>query len=332
MDQFKGAIVHPQTWPENLDLKGKKVVVIGSGATAATLIPNIAEESDHVTMLQRSPTYFWTDANRNEMADRLRQLELPEEWVHETVRRDLLQTAKEVQYAAAEFPEVVKEELLKVVREQVGDELTEKHFTPTYHPWQQRLAFVPNADLFKSVKSGKASIVTDKIESFTEQGILLQSGEVLEADVIITATGFNLLPLGGIPYEVNGEQVDLAATYTYRGIMLSGIPNLAMMFGYLRTSWTMRVDLVGDYICSLLNQMEEKGKKVVIPTLREQDQNMPKNRFIAEEDFNPGYMERRHHMMPKCGDQEPWMFSPDYYKEKDQMPNFDLNEDTLVYK
>lgn len=332
MEVFKGKIVHPQSWPQDLDLSGKKVVVIGSGATAATLIPNIADDSEHVTMLQRSPTYFWTDANRNVLADRLRQLELPEEWVHETVRRDLLLTAKEIQYAAAEHPDVVKEELLKVVREHVGDELTEKHFTPTYRPWQQRLAFVPNADLFKAVKSGKASIVTDKIESFTEKGILLQSGEVLEADVIITATGFNLLPLGGIPYEVNGEQVDLASTYTYRGIMLSGLPNLAMMFGYLRTSWTMRVDLVGDYICRLLNQMDERGVKVVTPMLREQDQNMAKNRWISEDEFNPGYMNRHHHLMPKSGENEPWKFSPDYYKEKDQMPEFDLDEDTLVYK
>lgn len=332
MDSFKGAIVHPQTWPEDLELSGKKVVVIGSGATAATLVPNITEDSEHVTMLQRSPTYFWTDDNRNELADRLRQLDLPEEWVHETVRRDLLKTAKDVQYAAAEFPDVVKEELLKVVRKHVGDEITEKHFTPSYRPWQQRLAFVPNADLFKAVKSGKASIVTDKIESFTEKGILLQSGEELEADVIITATGFNLLPLGGIPYEVNGKQVDLGNAFTYRGIMLSGLPNLAMMFGYLRTSWTMRVDLVGDYICRLISHMDKKGAKVITPTLREQDEGMAKNRWISAEEFNPGYMERRHHLMPKSGDHEPWQFSPDYYTEKDQIPNFDLDEDTLVYK
>ncbi len=332
MDQFAGTIVHPQTWPEDLDLNGKKVVVIGSGATAATLIPSIAGDCEHVTMLQRSPTYFWTDANRNELADRLRELELPEEWVHETVRRDLLKTAKDIQYTAAAAPEVIKEELLKVVREHVGEELTEKHFTPSYRPWQQRLAFVPNGDLFEAVKSGKASIATDKIESFTEKGILLQSGEELEADVIITATGFNLLPMGGIPYEINGEPVDLSKSFTYRGMMFSGMPNLAMMFGYLRTSWTMRVDMVGDYLCRLLNHMDEQGKKVVTPTLREQDQNMSKNRWISAEEFNPGYMERRHHMMPKSGDHEPWQFSPDYYTEKDKMPNFDLDEDTLVYQ
>ncbi len=331
MAQFSGKIVHPQSWPQDLDLTDKKVVVIGSGATAATLIPSIAEDTEHVTMLQRSPTYFWTDANRNELADRLRGLELPEQWVHEIVRRDLLKTAKDVQYAANEFPEVVKEELLKVVREHVGDELTEKHFTPSYRPWQQRLAFVPNADLFEAVKSGKASIVTDQIESFTERGILLQSGEVLEADVIITATGFNLLPLGGIPYEMNGKPIDLADTYTYRGIMLSGVPNLVMMFGYLRTSWTMRVDLVGDYVCRLLNHMDERGNRVVMPSLREQDQDMPRDRWISEEEFNPGYMQRGHEKMPKSGGREPWSFSPDYYTEKDQIPNFDLDEDALVY-
>ncbi|NIB42406.1 NAD(P)/FAD-dependent oxidoreductase [Pseudomaricurvus alkylphenolicus] len=331
LDRFEGTIVHPQTWPDDLDLSGKKVVVIGSGATAATLIPNIADDCAHVTMLQRSPTYFWTGENRNELADRLRMLKLPEEWVHETVRRDLLHTAKEIQYTAAEQPELVKEELLKVVRGFVGDEVAEKHFMPSYRPWQQRLAFVPDGDLFHAVNSGKASIVTDQIEAFTEKGIMLKSGEALEADVIITATGFNLLAMGGVGFEVNGKSVDLADTYTYRGILLSGLPNLAMMFGYLRTSWTMRVDLVCDYLCRLINHMDKKGAKVVTPTLREQDRNMPKNRWISEQEFNPGYFNRRHHLMPKSGDREPWVFSPDYYTEKDQLPNFDLDDDTLIY-
>ena len=331
MEDFRGQIVHPQNWPEDIDLKDKKVVLIGSGATAATLLPNIADECAQVTMLQRSPTYFWTGENRNELADRLRMLELPEEWVHETVRRDLLHEAKMVQYTAAEHPELVKEELLKVVREYLGEELTQKHFMPSYRPWQQRLAFVPDGDLFKAVTDGKASIVTDHIERFTENGIQLRSGDVLEADVVITATGFNLLLMGGIPYEVNGQQIDFAKTYTHRGIMISDVPNLAMVFGYLRTSWTMRVDLVGDYLCRLINHMDAKGVSVITPKLRQQDQGMKQNRWIAEDEFNPGYINRRHHLMPRSGDHEPWLFSPDYYTEKDQMPQFDLDEDTLVY-
>jgi cation diffusion facilitator CzcD-associated flavoprotein CzcO len=331
MENFKGQIVHPQTWPEDIDLRGKRVVVIGSGATAATLIPNIADDCEHVTMLQRSPTWFWTGENRNELADRLRLLGVEEETVHDIVRRDILQTAKDIQYASVEHPELVKEELLKVVREYLGDELTEKHFHPSYRPWQQRLAYVPDGDLFKAVTDGKASIVTDHIECFTENGIQLQSGEVLEADIIITATGFNLLPIGGIPLTVNGETVDLGETWTYRGFMISGLPNFMMIFGYLRTSWTMRVDLLCDYLCRLLNHMDEKQASAVTPTLRPQDQDMTPHRWISEEEFNPGYLNRRVHLMPKSGDHEPWNFSADYYTEKDQLPDYDLDEDALVY-
>ena len=332
MSDFKGRIVHPQTWPDDLDLSGKKVVVIGSGATAATLIPNIADDCEHVTMLQRSPTYFWTGENRNELADRLRTLEVPERWVHEIVRRDLLHTQKEIQQAAANHPEFMKEELLKVVREHLGDEITEQHFTPSYRPWQQRLAYVPDADLFNAVKEGKASVVTDHIERFTETGILLQSGQELSADVIITATGFNILSMGGIHCTCDGEDLDVSEAFTYRGIMLSGFPNFGFVFGYLRTSWTMRVDLVAAYLCRLLNHMDEINAGVVTPQLRPRDQGMEKNRWIAEKEFNPGYMNRAIHKMPKSGDHEPWNFSPDYYVEKDQLPLLDLGEDALVYQ
>ncbi len=332
MDQFQGRIVHPQTWPDDIELNGKKVVVIGSGATAATLIPNIADDCEHVTMLQRSPTYFWTGENRNELADRLRALEVPEAWIHEIVRRDLLQTQKEIQHNSALYPEIIKEELLKVVREHVGEDITRQHFTPSYRPWQQRLAYVPDADLFRAVTDGKASIVTDHIDRFTANGILLKSGEELEADIIITATGFNVLSVGGITCTVDGEPTSPSDSFTYRGLMLSGFPNFAFVFGYLRTSWTMRVDLVGEYLSRLLNHMDETQASVVTPTLRPQDACMKKNRWISEEEFNPGYMSRGVHRMPKSGDHEPWKFSPDYYEEKDQMPNYDLDEDALVYQ
>ncbi|MEM6653968.1 MAG: NAD(P)/FAD-dependent oxidoreductase [Pseudomonadota bacterium] len=329
---FQGDVIHPQFWPEDVDLKDKRVIVIGSGATAATLIPNISDACEHVTMLQRSPTYFWTDANRNELADRLRLLELPEDWIHEIVRRDLLQTQKEIQQGAMQYPEYVKAELLNGVREHIGSELTEKHFTPSYRPWQQRLAFVPDADLFKAITDGKASVVTDHIDHFTPTGIKLTSGEMLTADTIITATGFNLLPLGGLPYTLDGAAFDPANAYTHRGIMVSDLPNFALMFGYLRTSWTMRVDLVADYICRLLNLMEAKGAKTVVPKLRPQDQDMPQNRWIDANEFDPGYMKRAAHLMPKSGDRDPWKFSPDYYQEKVQIPHFDLEDETLMYQ
>jgi len=331
LSQFSGEVIHPQKWPDKASLEGRRVVVIGSGATAATLIPNICEDAAHVTMLQRSPTYFWTGENRNELADRLRKLDLPEEWVHEIVRRDQLEIQREVQHGAAEFPDHVKQELLAVVRQYLGDELTEKHFTPSYRPWQQRLAYVPDGDLFEAVKSGKASIVTDHIDSFTKGGIRLKSGEHLEADVIITATGFNLSPVGGIDLEVDGNSVAPSDTFTYRGILLSGLPNFAMTFGYLRTSWTMRVDLIGDYLCRLLNHMDQNGARVVTPTLRSEDEGMTEGPWIAAEEFNAGYMTRELHRMPKTGGHEPWMFLNDYYIEKDQFPAFELDDGVLRY-
>ena len=332
MEDFGGTIVHPQTWPENLDYTGKRVVVIGSGATAATLVPNMADDCEHITMLQRSPTYFWTGENRNELADTLRELETPEEWTHDIVRRSLLKQAKDVQYLSESNPELVKEELFKVIREYLGDDFDmETHFTPSYRPWQQRLAYVPDGDLFEGIKSGKVSVVTDHIERFTEQGILTKSGELLQADIIITATGFNLSVMGDIAFDVDGEPVDFADTFTYRGIMNSGVPNMAFMFGYLRTSWTMRVDLVCDFVCRLLNHMDSKGATACTPTLREQDAGMTAQPWINPEEFNAGYIQRSLHLMPKGGDHEPWQYNMDYYTEKDQLPAADLDDGALVY-
>ncbi|MEH6589596.1 MAG: NAD(P)/FAD-dependent oxidoreductase [Halioglobus sp.] len=332
MDQFKGPIVHPQTWPQDLEYAGKRVVVIGSGATAATLIPNMADDCSHITMLQRSPTYFWSGENRNELADQLRELEVPEEWVHEIVRRSILKIAKDVQYLSVSDPEMIKEELFSVIRGYLGEDFDMSHFTPAYRPWQQRLAYVPDGDLFEGIKSGKVSVVTDHIDRFTPEGILTKSGELLEADIIITATGFNLSALGDIAFDIDGDAVDFGNVYTYRGIMCSGVPNMSMMFGYLRTSWTMRVDLVNDFVCKLLNHMDATGATSCTPTLREQDQNMTPQQWIGEEEFNPGYMKRGGDLMPKRGDHEPWTFTPDYYTEKDQLPKVGPDDDALVYE
>jgi len=331
LDKFEGEIVHPQLWPEDIDLKGKRVVVIGSGATAATLIPNIADECEHVTMLQRSPTYFWTGENRNELADRLRALEIPEEWVHEIVRREILSIAQAVQDFSIAAPDMVKEELLKVVREKLGDEMVEKHFTPSYRPWQQRLAYIPDGDLFEAAKAGKVSIVTDQIESFTEGGIVTRGGEELQADLIITATGFNLLPFGGIPFEVDGKAIDFGKEVTHRGLMLSNVPNMVYVFGYLRTSWTMRVDLICDFVCRLLKHMDDKNAGAVTPTLQGDDLKMECGPWIGEDDFNPGYLKRGLDKMPRQGDHAPWTFNTNYYTERDEMPNYDLDDATLVY-
>ncbi len=331
MADFKGPIVHPQTWPEDLDYKGKRVLVIGSGATAATLIPNMADDCEHLTMLQRSPTYFWTGENRNELADRLRELGVEEEVVHDIVRRDILKQAQDIQVASEEYPDLVKDELFGVIREWLGEDFDMTHFTPSYRPWQQRIAYVPDGDLFEVIKSGKVSVVTDHIDRFTEKGVLTKSGELLEADIIVTATGFNLCVMGDIAFDLDGEPVDFARTVSYRGFMSSGIPNMASMFGYLRSSWTLRVDLLCDLVCRLLNNMQQKGATSVTPQLLESEKDMELLPWITDDVFNPGYLKRSLHLMPKQGTQEPWTNVTDYYKEREILPKVDLDEPQLVY-
>ena len=248
MEDFKGRIVHPQTWPEDLDYKGKTVVVIGSGATAATLIPAIAKECGHVTMLQRSPTYFRTGRNAIALAEELRALGIQEEWIHEIVRRKILFEQDVFTRRSFSEPDTVKQELLGAVRAELGPDYdVETHFTPSYRPWRQRIAFVPDADLFKGIASGKASIVTDEIERFTATGLQLKSGKALEADIIITATGFHLNVLGDIAFTIDDQPLVFSDTVTYRGMMFTGVPNMAWVFGYFRASWTLRADLVGGF-------------------------------------------------------------------------------------
>jgi len=332
MDTFKGDIVHPQTWPEDLDYKDKNVLVIGSGATAATIIPAMAADCKHITMLQRSPTYFIPGENRNEMADLLADLDVPEEWKHEVVRQKILNDQKIVAQIAFDQPEFAKEELVKGAKELLPDGYdVEKHFTPHYKPWRQRIAFVPDGDLFKGVSAGKASIVTDHIDRFTEKGILLKSGEELEADIIVTATGFNLAVLGDIEFSIDKAPLNFPDRWAYRGMMFSDIPNMVWVFGYLRTSWTMRADMISEFVTKLLNHMDELGAKTCTPQLRDEDKKMPALPFIDPENFNPGYLQRSIHTMPKQGDHEPWTFHQDYYREKEEIPNADLDDGTLVY-
>ena len=333
MSDFEGEIVHPQTWPEDLDYKGKKVLVIGSGATAATLVPAMAADCEHITMLQRSPTYFAPAPNRNDLADLLRGLDIPDEWTHEIVRRKILQEQEETTRRSFEEPEALKAELIDAARRYLGDDFDlETHFTPRYRPWQQRLAFLPDGDLFQGIRAGKASVVTDHIDRFTKTGVLLKSGTTLEADIIVTATGFNLCVLGDIEFSVDGERVDFADTVTYRGMMFTGVPNLAWVFGYFRASWTLRADLISQFLCRMFAHMDEIGATVVTPQLRERDSNMPRLPWIDPENFNPGYLTRSMHLMPKQGDREPWSFTQDYAKEKDEFPEADLEDGALVYK
>ncbi len=333
MDRFQGPVVHPQTWPDHLDYKGKQVIVIGSGATAATLIPAMADECAHVTMLQRSPTYFYARPNSDEVVDLLRMLKLPDEWIHEIARRKVLHDQQVTTRRSFDDSDALKQELIGAARTYLGDDFDlDTHFTPSYRPWRQRLAVVPDGDLFKCIRSGKASVVTDQIETFTEKGIQLKSGKTLDADIIVTATGFNLSALGDIAFSVDGRPVNFADCWGHRGILFSGIPNMAWVFGYLRTSWTMRADLVSEFVCRLLNHMQEKRASVVTPQLRDEDKNMPARPFIDSENFNAGYLMRKMHLMPKQGDREPWIFSQDYYREKDTIPSADLDDGTLIYR
>jgi cation diffusion facilitator CzcD-associated flavoprotein CzcO len=332
MARFKGRIVHPQRWPEDIELKDKKVVVIGSGATAATLIPAIADKCDHVTMLQRSPTFFRLGRNAIELAETLRQLQVKEEWIHEIVRRKILFEQDAFTRRCLAEPEQVKKELIGQITAVLGPDYdVEKHFTPTYRPWRQRIAFVPDADLFLGIKSGKASVVTDEIDRFDEAGIVLKSGERLDADIIVTATGFNLSVLGDIAFSIDGKPLDFADTVTYRGMMFTGVPNLAWVFGYFRASWTLRTDLVSDFVVRLLAHMKKKGARKVTPALRPEDHNMPILPWIDPENFNPGYMMRNMHLLPKRGDKPEWQHSQDYWAEKDQFPAIDLDAAAFVY-
>ena len=332
MADFAGDIVHPQTWPDDIDYKGKRVVVIGSGATAATLIPAMADDAAHVTMLQRSPTYFAVRKNANELADQLRSLEIPEEWTHEIVRRQIVRDTAMIDIASKNAPDMVKAELFRMAREILGDDFDiDTHFTPSYRPWQQRLALIPDGDLFHAIAAGKASVVTDKIERFVDSGILLASGDVLEADIVVTATGFDLSVLGGVTFNVDGHDLDFSQTVTWHGAMFSGVPNMVWVFGYFRASWTLRVDLLGDFVARLLHHMDGKGASVVVPELRDDERSMELRPWIEPDNFNPGYIMRSLHLMPKQGTALPWIHAQDYLADRESLPAVDLDDGSLRY-
>ena len=332
MDAYQGDIVHPQTWPEDLEYAGKNVVVIGSGATTATLVPAIAADCEHVTILQRSPTYFIPGRNKIELAETLRELDVDEEWIHEIVRRKILHDQATFTRRSFEEPEKVKQELLDGVRSILGPKYDmESHFTPSYRPWRQRIAFVPDGDLFHGIAAGKASVVTDDIDRFTEHGILLKSGEELQADIIVTATGFNMSVLGDIDFAIDGKPLDFSETVNYRGMMFTGVPNLLWVFGYFRASWTLRADLLADFVCRLLAHMEESGSKRVSVTLRPEDEDMELLPWIDPENFNPGYLIRDMSLLPKRGDKPEWQHTQDYWREKDDIPAINLNAPEFLY-
>jgi len=332
LDDYKGLFIHAQLWDPSIDYSNKKVLVIGSGATAATVIPEFAKTAELVTMLQRSPTYFYCDENRNELADRLRTIGIDDETIHRVVRADLMYHQFELTKAADEQPDALFEMLKEQIRKYAGDDFEfEPHFTPSYRPWQQRLAFCPEGDIFRAVASGKARVVTDTIDRFTEKGVLTNSGEEIEADIIVSATGFKLLMMGGVPFEVDGKAIDWNECVNYRGMMFTGVPNLVWVMGYFRASWTLRVDMLGDLVCRLLKHMDDKGVHKVEVALRDEDQDMDILPWISEDEFNPNYLKRGIHLLPRRGNKSEWRHNQDYWVEREEIPATDFDSAEFVY-
>ncbi len=328
-DNFSGDIVHPQHWPEDLDYRGKKVVVIGSGATAVTLVPAMARDVEHIVMLQRSPTYIFSQPDTDIIANVLRKI-LPQKTAYAITRWKNVTIQQFMYGQTRKRPDRIKRFLLRRVRKELGKDYdVAKHFTPTYNPWDQRLCLVPNSDLFAAIRSGKASVVTDEIETFTREGILLKSGQELEADIIVTATGLDLLVLGGVDFVVDGQPVDFADTFTYKGVMSSDVPNLVSTFGYINASWTLRADLIAEFFCRVVNHMDAGGYRQCTPRLRDQDQDMPKRPWIIG--FSSGYIQRVLGQLPKQGDNAPWTNPQNYVRDKKMFRAAPIEDGVLVF-
>ena len=328
-ERFQGTLVHPQHWPEDLDYRGKKIAVIGSGATAVTLLPELAKQAGHVTMLQRSPTYVVSMPEKDIIANILRKV-LPEKVAYAITRWKNIELQRWTFRQSRKHPDRVKRQLLKWVRKELGKDYdVETHFTPTYNPWEQRLCLVPDNDLFGAIRSGTASVVTDQIDCFTEQGIVLQSGETLDADIIITATGLELRVLGDVSFVVDGQPVHMPDTFTYRGFMSAGVPNVISTFGYINASWTLRADLIADFACRVINHMEATGTRRCQPVLRDDEIDMPKRPWVIG--FSSGYLQRVMGNLPKQGDHAPWTNPQDYRLERKWANSGELEDGVLTF-
>ena len=308
-EDFKGQIIHPQFWPEDLDYTGKKVVVIGSGATAVTLIPSMAREVESITMLQRSPTYIVPVPSKDKLAIRLRKF-LPESFVYSIIRsRNIMLTMAFYNYCKR-FPQKARDFIFNFNKKILPKDFDMSHFTPKYNPWDERLCAVPGGDLYKAIHKGKADVVTDHIDKFVDNGILLKSGKTLEADIIITATGLKVVVLGKINVTMDGQPFDVTDKMSYRGVMFEGIPNAAMVFGYTNSSWTLKADLIADYFCRVVNYMDDKGYDEVIPV--NHDPGMAKKSFI---DLTSGYISRVKDQLPKQGTKGAWKLHQNYFRD-----------------
>lgn len=327
-EAFKGQFIHPQHWPENLDYQGKKVVIIGSGATAITLVPAMVKGgAGHVTMLQRSPTYIASVPSIDMIYAKMRQY-LPEDVAYKITRTRNIGMQRGIYALAQKQPKLLKTLLLKSVQFQLKGKVDMKHFTPNYEPWDQRLCVVPDGDLFKILREGQASVVTDQIESLTETGIQLKSDQHLEADIIVSATGLNIQILGGIQATIDGQPVDTSQHMLYRGIMVSDVPNMALIIGYINASWTLKVDIAAEYICRLLNYMDQQGYAEVIA---QGDQTELLEDTVMGS-LSSGYIARAADVMPKQGKHAPWKVSNNYLADRKELKQASFEDRVLKFK
>ena len=327
VENFKGQVIHPQKWPEDLDYSDKEVVIIGSGATAVTIVPSMAEKVKHITMLQRSPTYYFAAPDEDVIGNFIKRFTTNRlgyflvRWKNILLGRFMLSRMRK-------NPEKIKTMLIDQVRDHLGEDYdVDKHFTPRYMPWDQRLCLVPNGDIFNAINSGKASVVTDTIDTFTEEGIKLDSGEELEADIIITATGLNMQLLNGINIKIDNETLDISKKLQYKTMMFSDVPNLIATFGYTTASWTLGADLISEYACKLINLLDKKGCNYFCP--QSGDDVTSENDYL---DLSSGYIERVKHQLPKQGSRDPWINTQDYLKDITQIRFKSLEDQDLKFK
>ncbi len=333
MESFEGQWIHPQQWPANPEIEGKRVLVIGSGATAATLVPSIASECAHVTLLQRSPTYYFQSANEDDLATQLRGLATPPEWIHEILRRKAVKDMENTTATLKLFPVPARDALIGQVAAQLPEGYdVATHFTPHHEPADQRICRILNGDLFAAITRGDVTMVTDHIATVTPSGVRTAGGIDIDADVIITATGFDLSIFGEAAFDLNGVPVDFSSTVTYRGILFSDVPNLAWTFGALRLSWTTRVELVSNYVLRLLDELKASASTSVVPRLKEKRSSMELSPFVDPSEFSPGYLVRSASRVPRSSSEEPWCYDIDFWSEKDRLPTAPVRDEFLTYE
>ena len=324
-ENFEGKIIHPQFWDESLDYKDKKIAVIGSGATAVTIVPAIAEKAKHVVMVQRSPTYVVSGPSEDSINKFLRTF-LPVKLTYFLIRWKNILYQSFTFFMARRYPERTKNKILDLAKNEIGSNNVNDHFTPSYKPWDQRICLVPDSDLFNAINNKKASVVTDTIKQFESDGILLDSGKKVEADIIITATGIELNSLNDVNVTIDNNQVNAHERLTYKGMMLSGVPNFAISFGYVNASWTLRADLTCEYVCRLINLMDKKGVKCCEPI---DDKSAHGDDQLI--DFTSGYFQRGLNQMPKQGNKAPWKNYQNYLKDIFAVRLFSIKDNNLSF-